>query len=100
MSIECRRNLTATRPISRRQLLQRSGGGFGALALAALLAEAPVSAIAGPGSNPADPLAERRQRGRAELIEQISELVARWGFEVFPLERRLVIEHRATKRAG
>jgi len=51
---------SARAPISRRELLRQSGGGFGALALAALLADESVSATENNHGNPVDPLAARR----------------------------------------
>ncbi len=48
----------STVPFTRRELLRRSGGGFGAIALAALLAD--ESASAGRASEPVDPLDVRQ----------------------------------------
>src|SRR4029079_7437836 len=47
-------------PLTRRDLIRRSGGGFGALALAALRAHESVLAIETPDAVPPDPLAVRR----------------------------------------
>jgi hypothetical protein len=46
--------------LTRREMLRRSGGGFGALALAALLAEERVSRADANAPQPSDPLAVKR----------------------------------------
>ena len=49
-----------SQPLSRRDMLRRCGGGFGALALAALLAEEAASAAETSVGEAADPLAVKR----------------------------------------